>query len=108
MGPQAAATKLKTRDGEQVIEPAFLTLLNQPPDISPTEATTGRRSALADWIASGDGPLSTRVITNRIWQYHFGSGIVPTPNDFGQLGKLPAIPNCSTGSPENLSTVVGK
>ena len=93
VGPHAAATKLKTRDGEQVIEPAFLTLLNQsPPDISPTEATTGRRSALADWIANGDNPLSTRVITNRIWQYHFGSGIVPTPNDFGQLGEAPSHP----------------
>ena len=54
--------------------------------------TSGRRSALAKWIANKENPLSTRVIVNRIWQRHFGKGIVPTPNDFGTLGEPPSHP----------------
>ena len=84
---------MKNRDGEMAVEPAFLTLLGQPsPKIKPTENSTGRRLALADWIASSKNPLSTRVITNRIWQGHFGTGLVATPNDFGNLGEAPSHP----------------
>ena len=84
---------IKKRDKEIPVEPAFLTLLDQPaPSIHPTENNTGRRLALADWIASSDNPLSTRVITNRIWQGHFGTGLVATPNDFGNLGGAPSHP----------------
>ena len=84
---------IKNRDQEIGVEPAFLTLLGQPaPVIKPTESTTGRRLALADWIASAENPLSTRVITNRIWQGHFGTGLVATPNDFGNLGEAPSHP----------------
>jgi len=81
--------------GEKVpVEPAFLTLLgDEPPAIDPAGETTGRRTALADWIARDDNPLSTRVIVNRIWQHHFGAGIVPTPNDFGTLGEEPSHPD---------------
>ena len=89
----AAPAKLHTRSGSTVIEPAFLKLLGQPaPAIEPTETSTGRRRALAKWISSADNPLSTRVITNRIWQRHFGKGIVATPNDFGKLGEAPTHP----------------
>ncbi|MEZ6089303.1 MAG: DUF1553 domain-containing protein [Pirellulaceae bacterium] len=90
---QPATTFMLTRTGKQVVEPAFLTLLNEPlPKIEPTETTTGRRRALAKWVASAENPLSTRVIVNRLWQYHFGRGIVATPNDVGMLGEPPSHP----------------
>ncbi len=50
----------------------------------------GRRLALAKWIASSSNPLTARVMVNRIWQYHFGKGIVETSNNFGKLGKRPS------------------
>ncbi len=92
IGPDPAPTFLVTRTTKQEVEPSFLTLLGQKPVITPTSVSTGRRTALADWIASDDNPLSTRVIVNRIWQHHFGRGIVPTPNDFGTLGEPPSHP----------------
>ena len=52
----------------------------------------GRRTALAHWINSTDNPLPHRVIVNRIWQYHFGSGIVENASDFGRLGVPPTNP----------------
>ena len=47
---------------------------------------------MADWIASGDNPLFARVIVNRLWQHHFGAGLVNTPNDFGFTGGQPSHP----------------
>ncbi|HTI51676.1 MAG TPA: DUF1553 domain-containing protein [Planctomycetaceae bacterium] len=52
----------------------------------------GRRKALADWMTSAENPLTARVMVNRLWQHHFGRGIVPTPNDFGLLGEPPTHP----------------
>jgi hypothetical protein len=51
--------------------------------------TTGRRTALADWIASKQNPWTARVMVNRIWQHHFGVGLVATPDDFGYSGARP-------------------
>lgn len=93
VGTKPATTSFTKRDGKVPVEPAFFTLLDQPaPKIVPTEHTTGRRTALANWIARDDNPLSTRVIVNRVWQHHFAKGLVPTPNDFGRLGEEPSHP----------------
>jgi hypothetical protein len=57
--------------------------------------TSYRRTALANWLADdryGAGQLAARVIVNRVWQHHFGRGIVATPNDFGKQGERPTHP----------------
>lgn len=51
-----------------------------------------RRVALANWIIHHDNPLTWRSIVNRVWQYHFGRGIVDSPNDFGRMGQQPTHP----------------
>mgnify|MGYP001983237808 CR=1 FL=1 len=51
-----------------------------------------RRVALARWLTKTDNPLTWRSIVNRVWQYHFGNGIVATPNDFGEMGARPTHP----------------
>jgi mono/diheme cytochrome c family protein len=95
VGPLSPVTKVPGPRGE-VVEPGFLTVLHKgnaaitPPDES--LQSTGRRTALANWITSPENPLTTRVITNRIWQYHFGRGIVPTSSDLGRLGEKPTHP----------------
>ena len=53
---------------------------------------TARRAALAQWITRADNPLTWRSIVNRIWLWHFGQGIVETPNDFGRMGLPPSHP----------------
>jgi mono/diheme cytochrome c family protein len=54
--------------------------------------STLRRLTLARWIASAENPLTARVIVNRVWQHHFGEGIVATPSDFGSMGARPTHP----------------
>jgi hypothetical protein len=63
-----------------------------PDSIPPLEKTTGRRLALAGWLTRPDHPLTARVIVNRLWQHHFGRGIVATPSDFGVRGEPPSHP----------------
>ena len=59
----------------------------------PADAPEGeRRLALARWITRDDNPLPLRVLANRVWQYHFGTGLVDTPSDFGFLGGVPSHP----------------
>ncbi len=91
--PVAATTVIPGTREPQPIEPAFLTVLGDAPlSIAPTSKTTGRRLALANWLARTDHPLTSRVIVNRLWQQHFGRGIVATPSDFGTLGERPSHP----------------
>ena len=68
------------------VEPAFLLVTGGQQ--APKEAQ-GRRAALAKWFTSTDHPLTARVMVNRIWQFRMGTGLVPTPNDFGMLGGKP-------------------
>jgi hypothetical protein len=56
------------------------------------KSSSGRRTALAQWIASSQNPLTARVIVNRLWQIHFGEALVSTPNDFGLSGQRPQHP----------------
>jgi hypothetical protein len=62
-------------------------------DLPPEHAEGDRRVALARWIASPDNPLTWRSIVNRVWQYHFGRGIVATASDFGRMGAVPTHPD---------------
>ncbi len=75
------------------VQPGFLTILDSG-DARVTPAldgkSTGRRSALAQWLASPENPLTARVMVNRIWNYHFGRGLSGTPSDFGVMGERPS------------------
>ena len=81
--------------GEEV-HPAFPSVLSPPePEIVPLAAgavSSGRRKALAKWMTSPANPLTSRVMANRLWQYHFGRGIVRTSSDFGFQGSKPTHP----------------
>jgi len=80
---------------KEEVEPGLLQILyRDPANVSrPTASgTTGRRTALANLLADPRNPLTARVIVNRVWQYHFGKGIVGTPSDFGLKGDRPTHP----------------
>jgi len=81
---------------QQPVEPGLLSVFDEKPlSIFPPAGmtnTTGRRTALAGWIANPENPLTTRVIANRVWQYHFGRGLVGTSSDFGRIGERPSHP----------------
>ncbi|MCA9193673.1 MAG: PSD1 domain-containing protein [Planctomycetales bacterium] len=78
---------------DTVIEPAGFEIWNAEPIVAkPLAHTSGRRTALASWINSPSNPLPHRVIVNRIWQYHFGCGIVQNSSDFGRMGMPPSHP----------------
>ena len=72
------------------VQPAFPeAITSEQPDIKPTETSSGRRTALANWLVSPSNPLTARVFVNRIWNQYFGKGIVATVSDFGKAGDKP-------------------
>jgi hypothetical protein len=98
VGPEAPKTHVLRRGvynaPEEEVDPGIPSFFDcNAAAISPNEASsTGRRTALANWIASADNPFTARVIVNRIWQGHFGRGLVGTPSDFGMQGESPTHP----------------
>jgi len=96
VGPDAPPTFIPDLKDKAPIEPAFPVVLgDELPEIQPpAEAlqSTGRRTALANWIVSKENPLTARVMVNRVWQQHFGHGLVETTSDFGHLGTPPSHP----------------
>jgi hypothetical protein len=80
---------------KEELQPAFPEFLSDAtPDFRLPEGvvSTGRRAALARWLTQPDNPLTARVIVNRLWQGHFGVGIVASSNDFGAQGEAPTHP----------------
>jgi hypothetical protein len=75
---------------EQVV-PDTVAFLGQL-KLSQESPESERRLAFADWVASRDNPLTARVMINRLWQFHFGQGLVSTPGDFGLAGAAPTHP----------------
>lgn len=75
------------------VQPAFpAAITDEKPVITPTEFSSGRRTALAKWLTSDTNPLTARVYVNRIWEQYFGRGIVETVSDFGKAGQKPVNP----------------
>ncbi|HCN29928.1 MAG TPA: hypothetical protein DIT64_14535 [Verrucomicrobiales bacterium] len=76
---------------QESVVPAVLSALGKM-TLTKEAAEQERRRALAEWIASPQNPLTARVMVNRIWQGHFGTGLVETPSDFGRMGVKPTHP----------------
>ena len=97
VGPVASPVLIPGDRTGEAIEPGFPTILDPNPArtfrLPGASNSTGRRTALAQWLTRPDNPLSTRVVANRLWQYHFGRGLVATPSDFGRLGEAPSHPD---------------
>ena len=83
-----------THPGREMTPGTLSALTFQPArfSVEPTAPEGERRAALARWITDPKNPLTWRSIVNRVWQYHFGHGLVETPNDFGRNGGLPTHP----------------
>ena len=94
--PLRRLRKGETNQPLEVVEPATLSFVPvlqrdmSPP--SPESTTSQRRSQLADWLLEKDHPLTARVIVNRLWQFHFGEGLVRSPSNWGFTGELPTHP----------------
>jgi hypothetical protein len=77
------------------VEPGVLSILDPNPakiEPVPNPNSTGRRAALARWLTDPANPLTSRVMVNRLWHYHFGRGIAGSPSDFGMMGEPPTHP----------------
>lgn len=82
------------KQGERVAAagPEVIKTPNSEWGLAPDAPEAERRKKLADWLAHPEHPLVARVLVNRVWQYHFGKGLVATPSDFGFTGGLPSHP----------------
>ncbi len=84
------------RNKGPAVEPGLIEVLDRGQPFTPKppqhRVSTGRRLALAEWIASPENPLTARVMANRIWMHHFGQGIVYTASNFGSMGTFPSNP----------------
>ncbi|HEV3004683.1 MAG TPA: DUF1549 and DUF1553 domain-containing protein [Pirellulales bacterium] len=95
-GPQAPATHVlnrgNPRDPAEEVGPGVPAVLVDAPlgPPQPSGHSTGRRRQLAEWLTRPDNPLVARVMVNRVWQHHFGDGIVGSENDFGVMGEPPS------------------
>ena len=83
-----------TKQGDPVnpSSPSLLQDVQPAYTLPPNAPERDRRLALAKWLTSPQNPLTPRVMVNRVWQYHFGTGIVDTPSDFGYMGGRPTHP----------------
>ena len=98
-GTQPLPSFIRVRGNPHVkgpkIDPGFVSVLSPPEaEINPPAngKSTGRRTAFAKWLIDGKNPLTARVMVNRLWQYHFGRGLVRTTSDFGFQGTKPTHP----------------
>ncbi len=102
-GPTYRLFRGDPMQAREAIEPGALGVIPVRFDLSATQASLAvaatnltenqrRRLGLAQWIASSNNPLIARVMVNRLWQYHFGDGLVSTPSDFGVNGARPSHP----------------
>ncbi|MBX9578795.1 MAG: DUF1549 and DUF1553 domain-containing protein [Gemmataceae bacterium] len=97
LGPDCPPTRLLKRGqwnkpGEELV-PGYLSAIDdRDAECKPTATTSGRRAALAEWIASPKNPLTARAVVNRLWQGHFGRGIVASASDLGVTGDRPTHP----------------
>ena len=82
------------RPGDEVVPASLSTLaaVAEPYTLPADAPESQRRQQLADWMVGPDNPLTPRVLANRVWHYHFGTGIVDTPSDFGYMGGRPTHP----------------
>ena len=86
----------------EVVPRRFLQILSGP--VRPVYTNGSGRLELAMAIANKNNPLTARVMINRIWQYHFGAGFVPTPDDFGMMSEPPSHPELLDYLAENFMT----
>ena len=91
-GPQKRFHRGDATQPREVIPPGTIRGLGDGGPFSGDLSEPQRRLALARWIASPTNPLTARVIVNRLWQHHFGEGLVATPSDFGRNGASPSHP----------------
>ena len=85
--PRGDVTKPRAEIG-----PGALAVIPVKYELPPNASEADRRAALANWITHPENPLVWRSLVNRVWSYHFGRGLVDTPNDFGRMGQLPTHP----------------
>ncbi len=91
--PIALLTRGDVKNPQDPVEAGALSMLDLPFDPAlGRQGEAGRRAALAKWISSPANMLTWRSIVNRVWHYHFGAGLVDTPNDFGRMGSQPSHP----------------